>query len=301
MQNKFEENPSTLLNEEQCSSLNFISAEITLSKRPLEAWILKQLLTKNSLTDKDILSNFQTHNVFCDQESIDNAASVLNMNYFSKTKLKKYGNVALTRRTNNNWSFTTKLRLLLQSPTFKKYFTDALDANLWELHQNPSKYQNRFTIGEKYYRSDIIKMLNWEKEPNYLSIGGYSLRQDDRFLPVFISLKKNEKFQNKMIYKNTFLDRSTIPWFSKGGRSTSSTTEKKILEYQGFGMIQLFVRKSTNSSVDGTDFYYLGTARILSAKDVIEKNVDGKPTKLVEFILRLEHEVDLGLYRVLTE
>ncbi len=144
-------------------------------------------------------------------------------------------------------------------------------------------------------------MLNWPKEPNYINIGGYALRDDERFLPVFISLQKNKKVQNKLVYDNTFLDRSTIPLFSKSGRTTSSTVESKLLKHKDFGMIQLFIRKSNDDRIDGKDFYYLGSAKTLSAKDVIKENVDGKPTKLVEFTLRLEHEVDLGLYRFLAE
>lgn len=301
MQIKFENNSLELLNKTQQKFLNFISAEVTVSKRPTEAWILKKLLTINNLTDEMILSEFQNLNIFCDKETIDTTASVLDLTYFGKSKLKKYGNVALIKRTDGIWNFTDKFKSILQSELFKKYFVDALDANLWKLHQEPTIYHHRFAIGKKYYRSDIIKMLNWEKEPNYLAVGGYSLRQDGRFLPIFISLKKTENIQTKMIYRNTFLDRSTLPWFSKGGRSTSSTTESEILKHKGFGMIQLFVRKSTDDKIDGSDFYYLGSAKILTAQNIIEKNKNGKPTKLVEFILRLEHEVDSGLYRILTE
>lgn len=301
MQLKFENNFPTLLNKEQYSFLSFISAEITISQRPLEAWILNQMLHKGGLSDKEILSDLNSQNIFCDNETLDSSSSVLDLSYFSKVKLKKYGDVALINRTNGIWKFTAEFQAILHSPIFKRYFIDALEANLWRLHQNPTIYSSRFTIGEKYYRSDVIKMLNWENEPNYLSIGGYSLRQDGRFLPVFISLKKTEKFQSKMVYKNTFFDRSTLPWFSKSGRSTSSATEHQILEHKGFGMIQLFVRKSTDDKLEGTDFYYLGSAKIIGAKDIIEKNVNGKPTKLVDFTLRLEHEIDLGLYRVLTE
>lgn len=301
MQNKFESDQTKLLTKEQYSYLKFISAEITVSKRPVEAWILKKLLTKDRLTDKQILSSLQAKSIFCDEETLTNVASVLDFTYFSKVKQKKYGHILLTNHANNDWQFTSEFKQMLQSVTFKKYFEDALDAKLFDVQQNPAIYYNRFTIGEKYFRSDIIKMLNWKHEPNYINIGGYGLREDGRFLPVFISLKKTEKIQNKIVYKNTFLDRSTLPLFSKSGRSTSSTTEREILEHKGFGMIQLFVRKSNNNRIDGKDFYYLGSAKILAAKDIVEENTDGKPTKLVEFTLRLEHELDLGLYHFLTE
>jgi DNA or RNA helicases of superfamily II len=195
MQAKFEDKFSKSLTKEQHSFLKFISAEITVSKRPVEAWILKQLLIKHTLTDKEILSRLQSQNIFCDKETLDNVASVLDFTYFAKVKQKKYGQVALIDHIGDKWEFTSKFQQLLQSPDFKTYFEDALDANLWNVRQNPKIYRNRFTIGEKYYRSDIIKMLNWKKEPNYINIGGYGMREDGRFLPVFISLKKTVKVQ----------------------------------------------------------------------------------------------------------
>lgn len=301
MQSKFEKNLSISFNKEQDNFLNIVSKEVAVSKRPLEAWVLKQLLIKNSLTDSELLSEFQTHDIFCDQETLDNTAAVLDLSYFAKKKRERYGSIGLIEHNDKNWKLTPELQSALKSQLFKKYFTDAVEVNLWSLEQNPQAYQERFTIGEKYYRSDVLKMLNWKLEPNYLNVGGYSLRSDARFLPVFVSLKKGEKFQNKVAYKNTFFDRSTMRWFSKSGRTTSSNTENKIINHQGFGMIQLFVKKYDDDKYEGKDFYYLGSAKVLTAKDTVEEDVDGKPTKLIDFTLRLENEVDASLYRALTD
>src|SRR5699024_9192901 len=134
------------------------------------------LLNQPVLTDEEILSGLKTQNIFCDKETLDNVASVLCFTYFSKVKQKKYGQMVLIKRTNNEWTCTCEFQQLLQSLIFKNYFEDALDANLWNVSQKTEIYQNRFTIGEKYYRPDIIKMLNWPKEPNYINIGGYALR-----------------------------------------------------------------------------------------------------------------------------
>ena len=107
---------------------------------------------------------------------------------------------------------------------------------------------------------------------------------------MFIALEKTELFKNKMAYEDEFLNRSSIRWFSKSGRTTSSRTEQQVIKHHGYG-----------DKREGNDFYYLGSARVLNAKNVIQENSDGDETKLVEFTLRLEHEVDLNLYRALTE
>jgi len=235
MQAKFEENFKQSLGNKQYSFLDFISKEIAVSKRPIEALILKKLLNQLSTTDDEIISELKSRNIFYDKDSLDNVASILDLSYFVKKKREKYGDMSLIQRNDGIWKFTTEFQSALQSSVFKKYFIDAIETNLWNLHKSPTAYHDRFTIGKKYYRYDVIKMLNWEKEPNYLSVGGYSLRQDGCFLPVFISLKKTENFQNKMVYKNTFLDRSTIPLFSKVVVQLQAIQKVKLLKIMDLG------------------------------------------------------------------
>jgi len=301
IQKKFEKDTLQPINQEQYSFLDFTSREITTSKRPLESWILKKLLSKQSLSDDAIISGLNAQQVFCDQESLDSAAAILDLSYFMKRNREKYGSTALVKRLNGIWELTPEFQTALQSQTFKTYFTDALDANLWNLKKKPTSYSERFTIGEKYFRADVIKLLNWKDEQNPQNVGGYIMRPDSKFLPVFIALEKTEKFQNKMAYEDEFLDRTMLRWFSKSGRSTSSKTEKKVIDHKGFGMIQLFIKKSDDDKREGNDFYYLGSAQVITAEDTIEKNSDNKDINLIDFTLRLEHEVDMSLYRALTE
>ncbi|WP_300560898.1 DEAD/DEAH box helicase [Companilactobacillus sp.] len=60
MQTKFEDNPLPQFNKVQYSFLDFILREIVVSKRPIEAWILKQLFNNNTLNDKTILSDLKS-------------------------------------------------------------------------------------------------------------------------------------------------------------------------------------------------------------------------------------------------
>lgn len=301
MQKKFESSPIPQLDPTQYSFLDFISREIAVSKRPLEAWILKELLEQRELSDANILTELKSNNVYCDNESLDSASSILDLSYYMEKNRKKYGNIPLIQRDHGKWGLSGQFKSELRSPTFQNYCKDAINANLWQLNEQPSSYLERFSIGEKYYRMDAIKLLNWKKEQNPQNVGGYIMRPDEKFLPVFITLQKTEKFQNKMAYEDEFLDRSTLRWFSKSGRTTSSKTEQKVLEYKGFGMIQLFVKKSDDDKREGNDFYYLGSAKVLNAENTLAKNSDEKQVKLINFTLRLEHEVNLSLYRALTE
>ncbi|WP_461213056.1 DUF3427 domain-containing protein [Lacticaseibacillus sp. GG6-2] len=301
MQRKFEETVPQTLSERDYRFLLFLSKEVAVAKRPLEAWILKQLLAGVLLDDQKVQAAMKTQNVFCDEESLVNVAAILDLSYFMKTNRAKYGDLSLVVRDAAGWHLGSEFAAALQVPAFKAYVADALDANLFELRHNGMVHGDRFTIGEKYYRTDALKLLNWHGEQNGQNVGGYIMRPDARFLPVFIALEKTDQFQNKMAYEDEFIDRSTLRWFSKSGRQTTSNTEKQVIAHDGYGMIQLFVKKSDNDKREGNDFYYLGSARVVAAENTVAQNADGKATKLVEFTLNLEHQVDLSLYRALTD
>ncbi|WP_225047872.1 DUF3427 domain-containing protein [Lacticaseibacillus kribbianus] len=301
IQRKYEKVAPAPLSEAAYQRLLFLSKEVAVAKRPLEAWILRALIEHRALSDATIATAMTAQGVFCDAETLANVASVLDLSYFMVANRKKYGDAALVERRGDTWRLAAGFQAQLEEPAFRAYVLDALAVNLWELRHDGLSHRERFTIGEKYYRADVIKLLDWQKEQNGQNVGGYILRPDGRFLPTFIALEKTDQFQNKMAYEDAFLDRSTMRWFSKSGRSTTSNTEAQVIAHQGFGMIQLFVKKSDDDKKEGNDFYYLGSAEVLSATDTVRHNVDQQETKLIEFTLRLEHEVDLSLYRALTE
>ncbi|MBN7275007.1 DUF3427 domain-containing protein [Ligilactobacillus pobuzihii] len=298
---KFEGKTSPYLNDMQQKFLFFISKEISVSKRPVEAILLQSLIKETILTDQQITQLMEENNIFCDKETLSNIDSILNLSYFMDRNQKKYGSTSLIEHKDKIWKLSDEFSSELQNNYFKNYVQDALSANLFELSRDSFELNNRFTIGKKYYRNDVIKLLNWPKEQNAQNVGGYIMRPDKKFFPVFIALEKTENFQNKMAYEDQFIDRNTMRWFSKSGRSTQSRQENIVINNNDFGMIQLFVKKSDDDKHEGNDFYYLGSAKVVNAENEIQKNSEGKNTKLVNFTLRLEHSVNINLYRALNE
>lgn len=239
--------------------------------------------------------------IFYDQEILDNISTIFDLSYFMKQNQKKYGSIPVVESKDGVWKLNNIFKDELHNSHFKNYVQDLLSANLYELEKNGFQLNKRFTIGKKYYRSDVIKLLNWPKEQNAQNVGGYIMRPDQKFFPVFIALEKTEKFQNKMAYEDQFIDRSTMRWFSKSGRSMQSRQENIVINSHKFGLIQLFVKKSDDDKHEGNDFYYLGSAQVVNAKDEKKLNSEGKVTKLVNFTLKLEHSVPNNLYRALND
>ncbi|GKS81749.1 helicase [Ligilactobacillus pabuli] len=301
MQQKFEKEFPVEFNAHQQKFLLFLSREIAVSKRPVESLILQELIQKQRLTTQQVTQILDQSHVFYDEETLTNVASIFDLSYFMNKNQEKYGEISIVDTQNDSWQLSETFNVELADPNFKHYVLDLLAANLFELQRDGFALDQRFTIGKKYYRSDVIKLLNWYGEQNAQNVGGYIMRPDQKFFPVFIALEKTEKFQNKMAYEDQFIDHNTMRWFSKSGRTVDSRQESIVLNQPDFGMIQLFVKKSDDDKREGNDFYYLGSARVTSAENEKKFNSDGKETKLVNFTLKLEHSVNVNLYRALND
>lgn len=269
---KFEGKTSPYLNDIQQKFLFFISKEISVSKRPVESILLQSLIKEIALTDQQVTQLMEKYNIFYDKETLLNIDSILNLSYFMDRNQKKYGSTSLIEHKDKIWKLSDEFSSELQNNYFKNYVQDALSANLLELSRDSFELNNRFTISKKYYRNDVIKLLNWPKEQNAQNVGGYIMHPDKKFFPIFIALEKTEKFQNKIAYEDQFIDRNTMRWFSKSGRSTQSRQENIVINNKDFGMIQLFVKKSDDDKHEGNDFYYLGSAKVVNAENEIQKN-----------------------------
>ncbi|WP_230910449.1 DUF3427 domain-containing protein [Weissella cibaria] len=280
--------------------LSYLSKEIAVSKRILEIDILGWLIEFGQISDTEIKSRFDDAQYFYDAETLDSVERILNMSYFMKGTAEKYGDLPLIERTNGVWQLTDDFKKVLSDNTFKTYVLDAISAGRLNLLQNfdPSV---RFQIGQKYLRTDVIKMLDWDKEQTGQNVGGYMKRPDDKFLPAFITLDKTDNYVNLVAYEDGFINRDTMVWFSKNQRTLKSPTEKLISESNEFGFIKMFVKKSGVVAADGKDFYYLGSAKVLSAEQETKRDAKDKETTLIKFEIRLEHPVNQSLYRALTE
>ena len=301
MQQKFEKEFPVEFDAHQQKFLLFLSREIAVSKRPVESLILQELIQKQRLTTQQVTQILDQSHVFYDEETLTNVASIFDLSYFMNKNQEKYGEISIVDTQDDSWQLSETFNAELADPNFKHYVLDLLAANLFELQRDGFALDQRFTIGKKYYRSDVIKLLNWYGEQNAQNVGGYIMRPDQKFFPVFIALEKTEKFQNKMAYEDQFIDHNTMRWFSKSGRTVDSRQENIVLNQPDFGMIQLFVKKSDDDKREGNDFYYLGSARVTSAENEKKFNSDGKETKLVNFTLKLEHSVNVNLYRALND
>lgn len=285
--------------DELTGYLTFINKEIAVSKRIVELILIQELIRNGEISDERIYQICKDNNYYIDDETLESVARILNFSYFLNSTKKDYGSYGLALYKNNNWKLSDKFKQALNNIVFKEYVNDAVTAGFSELTANYN-VKDKFEIGQKYLRKDVIKMLNWNKEQTGQNVGGYIKRSDNKFLPMFVNLEK-VKATNLVAYEDEFINRETMIWYSKNKRSLQSPTEKVISESDSFGFIQVFVKRSDEVTKEGISFYYLGSAKVISSEEEAIKDSQGNTTNLIKFEIQLQHPVDYDLFLALTE
>ncbi|MBM7543766.1 superfamily II DNA or RNA helicase/HKD family nuclease [Weissella beninensis] len=288
-------------NAQERQYLNFIYNEILCSKRITEVFTLYNLIFKEDIkTSAQLLKTFKENSYYYDKETLSSIQRVLTFDYFLPTTLKNNdcGSIGIVTVNQNNWFLKPEFISCLDNKVFVQYVKDALITGMQYL-QNIYRNDQLLTINEKYLRKDVIRILNWEKEQNAQNVGGYIMRKNKRFLPMFVTLKKGN-VKNLVAYEDHFTSRDTMIWYSKSKRNLDSPTEKVIAHTDEYGFIQVFVKKSDEITKDGNSFYYLGSAKVTAATLATHKNKDNKDINLIKFEIKLQKPVDYDLYTALT-
>ena len=172
----------------------------------------------------------------------------------------------------------------------------------FELKIQKTDYKDGFLRYEKYTRRDIHRILNWPKEPNHQSVGGYMSSPDKQNCLIFVKYKKDEKIADTMKYEDKFINNFTLEWYSKNSRTLKSGDVIDIIESSQNNMrLPLFLKKDDN---EGLDFYFLGDLKVdksfLEETFIIDKKNDKKKA-IVKMRMHLDKPIKEDLYRYIID
>ena len=156
----------------------------------------------------------------------------------------------------------SSLNEAISSNSFKLFLLDSLNYAIksFGLKKQKTDYEDGFLRYEKYTRKDIHRILNWPKEPNHQSVGGYMSSPDKQNCPIFVKYKKDEKIADTMKYEDKFINNFTLEWYSKNSRTLKSGDVIEIIKSSQNNMrLPLFLKKDDN---EGLDFYFLGDLKV---------------------------------------
>lgn len=241
--------------------LDLISEEFMSGKRIHELLLLQKLFKNSGVYSKrQFLNDLEEHGTYVDNLTVNSFENNLNLTYFSSADQKKYGKSKYVDIQGD--SYVLDKQLLNMSDEFKALVFDVINIGL-EKAKSYDKAK-KLTVGMKYTRRDVNRLLGWGHEKSS-SIYGY--KQDSNTCPIFVTYQKAKNLAGKAKYENTFYNTSTMKWYTRAPRKLNSPEVRKIVDGNKEKTMEifLFVKKSED---EGTDFYCLGNA------DIIQESVE---------------------------
>ena len=299
--------------------LTFITSEFLSGKRIHELLLLQKLLD-NGVSSRSELEKLVVDNgSYCNDDVLNSVERILTLEYYkpksyddkndkekNKTEFAKLGGQTLIEIGNNKeYRFNKEISELLEKDHgFKKLFVDVIKAGL--LNAREYDKENIFTIEKRYTRSDVNRLLNWQRKIPAQSIGGYFI--ENGYCPIFVTYVKSNDIENSIKYEDRFISNSKIHCYTKNGRKLGKGETLKMFAGVSEGNPKLtyllFVKRS--DAEDDDEFVYLGTGKVTAdslKQEYREIDKKGKlvNTPIVSYDLKLDIPVSLARYRMLTE
>ncbi|HFI0304644.1 TPA: DUF3427 domain-containing protein [Streptococcus suis] len=291
--NKFSEE-TILLSEVEKRFLNFITFEILNGKRKHELYLLKLLVENDGIVSSDKwFECIIEHDLDFQTDVLDSVTRVLDLSFLKAQEQKKYGTDALVAFDGELYRLNEEIQeSLVNNTKFIQLFLDVIETGILK----SKDYPETFTLGQKYTRRDVLKLMNVSKDEPPLNIGGYKIDKETNSCPIFITYHKSDDISDTIKYEDELLNESTLKWFSKNKRTLDSNDVSTIINSNENELrLELFVIKDDS---EGGEFYYLGPLRYVenSASEVM-KNGD----YVVQMLFKLDSPVEANLYKYLTD
>lgn len=251
----------------------------------------------------------------------ESALRVLDWSFFDSTTKKSYGERALITRVGEEIGLTSEFAAMLAgNDTFARFFIDNVRTGLQrfkDLLEESAKTgrslqdDRGFVYEHRYKMFEVERLLEWPKQINGSSVGGYLLPKDedssvrgDRIpkygdsMPIFV------KYANSQ-YEDRFLNPQEMLWFSKDKRSLESTEITWMMHGHGEDswaathFIPLFVMRKADAEKLKL-YYYVGHVGSYSNLHETTRDKKGEKVRLVQMDLRLTRPLSAELYQHLT-
>ena len=151
----------------------------------------------------------------------------------------------------------------LEDPEFRRQLEEVVDYGVFVHGKRfADNYDHTsLVLYQKYTYEDVCRLLEWERNVNGNSIGGYFYDEATNTFPVFINYEKSDDISDTTKYHDRFIDPSRLIAISKSQRRLDSKDIERLRHADETGMRTfLFMRKNKNDA-ESKEFYYLGEMR----------------------------------------
>lgn len=275
--------------------LGYLQKFVNDTKRGLESKILIGLIQEGEFT-------------FLESElhSVEEAIHIVNLNF--DYKRHKKSDMRISEKLDIKLAVineakvlpTERFKHLLEDKSFNQFL---LDSSLYSSSRYDEKVKSGtldggFILHEKYSRRDALRILNWDKNRNASTLGGYRMSPDGTNCPIWVTYNKHE-VEDSINYADEFLSPSRFQWMSRSRRTKKSGELLPIINAPESGVrLPFFIKKSDN---EGIDYYYLGD--VIPVREAITDSTMpdgiGGQLNVVKFEFEFQHRVPDELYNYL--
>jgi len=277
------------LSEKEEHTMEFVSSLLANGKRPQELMILQHLLSHDSISFSVLLELlYSDYQISLDENTYNSSVRLLEGKFINtQTEKKKYMDVEFIQPIGGG--------IYLRSPNFYSQIchsefcqaiSDLINLGLLRYVDLYSRAEDNLVPYQKYSRKDICRLLNWEQDDSS-TIYGYKIKYGT--CPIFVIYDKKDDISESTKYNDKFIDPKYFSWMTRSvGNWRKESAD--IMKFESTGLkIYLFIKKSDG---EGTDFYYMGKIKPITAIETI--NTDGKP--IMNIKMELEHSVRDDIY-----
>ena len=293
---KVDKEYTTIFSEEDETILDFVSQILINGKRPHELIMLKLLMDGGTFSKMEFKEQLELLGKIYRETDYNSAINVLNLGFINAPSDKKrYESMRII-----DTDIFVKERMNLVGTMYQKMNQAEFRMELSNLIQyGLKKWQNEYknhdednlVLYKKYSRKDVCRLLNWEKDESSTM---YGYRNKYNTCPIFVTYEKKEDIASSTKYDDQFINPQLFSWMTRSNVTLDSKESQSIINYKENGLkIYLFVKKSDG---EGTDFYYMGQVEPVSYRQTVIQNDKGQDLPIVNFKMKLEHEVRSDIY-----
>lgn len=292
---------SSKLTDHEKLILEYLSKTVLSGVRPSELFILKELLTKEMITARDIREGLKnTFDYVIKDEDVFESAKILQGHFTSKDEeYQRFKTIEIlscenNQRINRLSSYVTCLKKM----EFNKQVKDIINVGLArynDRYAHGKEGDTPFVLYEKYSRRDVSLLMNCGKDMSS-TMYGMSRINDDVF--IFITYHKEEAEEGKNYaegkpdYADAFEDNQVFRWDSQIGKDNNSSYMEKVLTATHK---HLLVKKSDAE----TNFYYMGEFDVIESINSQKEDNRGKMQPIAKVKMKMHHPVREDLLRYL--
>lgn len=186
-----------------------------------------------------------------------------------------------------------KLNIDNISIEFKEYLLDLLNYGMSRYEIEFGDFSTSFKLYANYYKEQIMKEL---LEKSTMSMKGTKFDTINKITYCFVGLKKDKTKEERMNYKDKFINKSIFEWESENDTTLTSSIGKKLLDTK---IVHLFIRKVDEEDGITLPFTYFGTGKFANVRESYVMSLEnGKEMKrnTLLFDIVLDNEVPDNLH-----